>query len=145
MDAGFNKIANALMLEVRVGNETRRNVVFDKPSEGARWDAEDFRGPIVVYVHAGRVRAAQRVITSRRISRRSPCPKASGGATNEKELIDSVALGKETFHSVGCEACHLVAPSETAVSSGPESVRAVPRPRRARAKSPKAARVIASR
>ena len=46
-------------------------------------------------------------------------PKVSGGATNEKELIDSVALGKETFHSVGCEACHLVAPSETAVSSGP--------------------------
>jgi len=38
---------------------------------------------------------------------------------NEKDLVDSVALGKETFHSVGCEACHLVEPSSTAVSSGP--------------------------
>ena len=53
MDAGFNKIANALMLDVRVGNDVRRNVVFDKPSEGARWDAEDFRGPIVIYVSEG--------------------------------------------------------------------------------------------
>ena len=71
-------------------------------------------------------------------------PKVSGGETNEKELIDSVALGKETFHSVGCEACHLVAPSETAVSSGPNPVRTACAPRRARAKSPKA-RAIASR
>ena len=53
MDAGFNKVANAMMLEVRVGNELRTNVVFDKPSEGARWDAEDFRGPLVVYVSEG--------------------------------------------------------------------------------------------
>ena len=33
-------------------------------------------------------------------------PAASGGATNEKSLIDFVARGKELFHSVGCEACH---------------------------------------
>jgi len=118
MDAGFNKIANALMLELRVGDEVRRNVVFDKPSEGARWDAEDFRGPIVIYVSEGAF--------ALRNLRYQPAdfspltvPAASGGATNEKDLVDSVALGKETFHSVGCEACHLVEPSSTAVSSGP--------------------------
>ena len=46
-------------------------------------------------------------------------PKDSGGETNEKDLKDLVALGKETFESVGCTACHLVEPSETAVSTGP--------------------------
>jgi hypothetical protein len=118
MDAGFNKVANAMMLEVRVGNEVRTNVVFDKPSEGARWDAEDFRGPIVIYVSEGAF--------ALRNLRYEPAdfspltvPAASGGPTNEKGLVDSVALGKETFHSVGCEACHLVEPSSTAVSSGP--------------------------
>ena len=118
MDAGFNKIAPALMLEVRVGNDVRRNVVFEKPSEGARWDAEDFRGPIVIYVSEGAF--------ALRNLRHEPAdfspltvPAASGGASNEKDLVDSVALGKEAFHSVGCEACHLVEPSSTAVSSGP--------------------------
>ena len=53
MDDGFTKIANALMLDVRVGTDVRHNVVFEKPSEGARWDAEDFRGPIVFYVTEG--------------------------------------------------------------------------------------------
>jgi hypothetical protein len=62
MDAGFNKVANAMMLEVRVGNEVRTNVVFDKPSEGARWDAEDFRGPIVIYVSEGAFALAQPAI-----------------------------------------------------------------------------------
>ena len=41
------------------------------------------------------------------------------GGTNEKDLVDSVKLGKETFTSVGCEACHRVEPASTAVSSGP--------------------------
>src|SRR4051812_46609845 len=37
MDPGFRKIANALMLEVRIGSEVRQNVVFPGASEGARW------------------------------------------------------------------------------------------------------------
>src|SRR4029079_19738246 len=36
-----------------------------------------------------------------------------------KSLIDSVAVGKGLFTSVGCEACHQVARDSTAVSSGP--------------------------
>lgn len=118
LDAGYNKVANALMLDVRVGANTRRNVVFDKPSEGARWDAEDFRGPVVFYVEQGPF-ALRNLSYEPADFGPLTVPKVSGGETNEKELIDSVALGKEMFHAVGCEACHLVAPSETAVSSGP--------------------------
>ena len=77
MDHGFNKIANALMLEVRVGSDVRHNVVFEKPSEGARWDAEDFRGPIVFYVTAGRLLAAQRRVRTGRF-RAADCAESFG-------------------------------------------------------------------
>jgi hypothetical protein len=118
IDHGYNKVANALMLEVRVGKDVRSNVVFDKPSEGARWDAEDFRGPLVVYVRDG-------AFALRNLKHQpadfSPLtvPSVSGGATNEKDLMDSVAAGKQAFHDVGCEACHLVEKDSPATSSGP--------------------------
>src|SRR5688572_2193856 len=117
-DEGFSKRANALMLEVRVGTDVRQNVVYDKASEGGRWDNEDFRGPLVIYVQEGAF--------SFRNVRHLPgdfseltVPAASGGATNEKELVDSVAQGKQAFHDVGCEACHLVEKDSAATSSGP--------------------------
>ncbi len=47
-------------------------------------------------------------------------PKAAQRDANEKDLRDLVALGKQAFEDVGCVACHLVAPSNTAVSSGPD-------------------------
>ena len=46
-------------------------------------------------------------------------PQASGGDTNEKALKDLVALGKESFTQLGCEACHLVEKDSAAVSTGP--------------------------
>jgi len=118
MDSGFNKVANALMLEVRVGDDARRNVVFDKASPGARWDGEDFRGPLFFYVRDGEF-AFRNLSHEPADFEALKVPAASGGATNEKDLVESVALGRELFHSVGCEACHQVEPSSTAVSSGP--------------------------
>jgi mono/diheme cytochrome c family protein len=118
MDAGYNKVANAMMLELRIGNDVRRNVVFEKPSEGARWEGEDFRGPIVFYVEQGPF-ALRNATHEPANFEPLTLPATSGGETNEKELIDSVALGKELFHSVGCEACHRVEPGDAGVSSGP--------------------------
>jgi len=46
-------------------------------------------------------------------------PEKSGEPTNEQTLIDFVALGKETFDSVGCNACHLIEKNSTGVSTGP--------------------------
>ncbi|HET7812560.1 MAG TPA: c-type cytochrome [Steroidobacteraceae bacterium] len=118
MDPGFRKIANALLLDVRVGDQVRRNVVFAGPSEGARWDAEDFRGPLVFYVTEGGLELRK---VSYQPADFSPLtvPADSGGATNEQQLVDSVATGRELFHSVGCEACHQVEANSAAVSSGP--------------------------
>jgi hypothetical protein len=117
-DEGFNKEQNALALEVRTGATVQRNVVFEKATPGARWDNEDFRGPAFLAVAQGPFEV--------RNFKHDPAdfspltvPKVSGGETNEKELRDLVAFGKESFEAVGCTACHLVEPSATAVSSGP--------------------------
>jgi hypothetical protein len=118
IDEGYNKLENAFVLDVRNGTDLRRSVIIESPSTGAIWSGEDRRGPTFVVVQQGPF--------SVRNARHEPAdfgqlklPSVSGGDTNEKDLQDLVALGKETFTQLGCEACHLVAPNETAVSSGP--------------------------
>jgi mono/diheme cytochrome c family protein len=117
-DAGFTKLDNAFVLDVTDGANTRKSVFFEGPSAAAIWHAEDKRGPTFIVVTQGPF--------SVRNARHEPAdftqltlPKAEGGDTNEKQLRDLVAVGKQAFEDVGCVACHLVAPSDTAVSSGP--------------------------
>ena len=117
-DAGYNKKDNALVLEARVGGDLKKNVIYTGASEGARWPAEDMRGPSFFVIDEGTFAV--------RNSRHDPAdftevtlPAASGGETNEKSLIDIVARGKELFTSVGCEACHRVERDSQAVSTGP--------------------------
>ena len=117
-DAGYNKQSNALALDIKVGSDVRHNVIFEGASPGARWAAEDMRGPMFFVIDEGTFAI--------RNARHDPAdfdevtlPAASGGETNEKSLIDIVARGRELFTSVGCEACHLVERDSQAVSSGP--------------------------
>jgi cytochrome c2 len=117
-DAGFTKTENALALELRVGADVRKNVVFEKASPGANWDNEDRGGPAFLRVVQGPFALRNVTIGSADFSAVKP-PAASGGATNEGELVDFVALGKETFTQVGCEACHQVERDSAAVSTGP--------------------------
>ena len=133
MDAGFKKIANALMLEARVGADVHRNVVFEKPSEGARWDAEDFRGPIVFYVTQGEFALRNVRPTSRPISRRSRCP--GFGRRDQRKGTGRLRRARQgTIQSVGCEACHLVEPSSNGREPGP-NLFGLFRPRSAHARS----------
>jgi len=100
-------------------------------SPGARWAAEDMRGPSFFVIDEGTF--------SVRNSHHAPAdfaevtvPAASGGETNEASLIDIVARGKELFTSVGCEACHRVERDSEAVATGPNLYglfRAAPRAR----------------
>ncbi|MCC5024993.1 MAG: c-type cytochrome [Candidatus Synoicihabitans palmerolidicus] len=46
-------------------------------------------------------------------------PEASGGKSNIGELVDFVALGRETFTGVGCAECHSAEKGDTAVKTGP--------------------------
>ncbi len=117
-DAGFNKLQNAFALEVRNGSRVERNLIFEGASPGARWDNEDHRGPTFLTVKQGPFKIRNAVHQAADFSQVTP-PATSGGETNEKTLIDTVALGKETFNSVGCEACHSVHQNDTSVTSGP--------------------------
>jgi mono/diheme cytochrome c family protein len=117
-DEGYNKKDNALLLEAHVGAQTLRNVVYPTFSPGARWESEDFRGPTVIFVRQGPL-SIRNVRNEAADFAQVTVPAATGGETNEKDLVDSVASGKELFTSVGCEACHQVARDSTAVSSGP--------------------------
>ena len=117
-DEGYNKYQNALVLELHDGSESRRNVIIEGPSEGAIWGGEDRRGPAFIVVKSGpfSVRNASHLHAD---FEQVTLPPASGGETNEKELKDFVAMGRELFTQVGCEACHRVEPDDAAVSSGP--------------------------
>ena len=97
-DAGFNKLQNAFALEVRNGAHIERNVLFEGASAGARWDNEDHRGPAFLMVKQGPFKIRNAVHQAADFEQVTP-PAASGGETNEKSLIDTVALGKETFNS----------------------------------------------
>src|SRR5690349_6593640 len=117
-DEGFNKVQPALVLEVRNGPDVKRNILVDAPSEGSVWQNEDRRGPAFIVVKSGpfAVRKSSHLPAD---FEQVTLPKASGGDTNEKDLKDLVAMGKELFTQVGCEACHRVDADDAGVSTGP--------------------------
>lgn len=117
-DEGFNKVQPALVLEVRNGDEVKRNVIVDGASEGSIWQNEDQRGPAFIVVRSGPFSVRKSHHDAADFAQVT-LPKVSGGETNEKDLKDLVATGKELFTQVGCEACHRVEPNDAAVSSGP--------------------------
>jgi mono/diheme cytochrome c family protein len=117
-DAARNKTENALELEVTVGHDTHRNVVLEKQSDQPQFNWEDSAGPTVFEVQKGSFAIRNFQHERADFSSVTP-PAASGGETNAKQLVDFVALGKKTFESVGCSACHLIEPADNSVSSGP--------------------------
>jgi mono/diheme cytochrome c family protein len=117
-DEGFAKQQNAFVLDVRNGAEIRRNVFFEGASPGAIWENEDRRGPSFIMVSQGPF-SLRNTRHEAADFEQLKLPKSPDGETNEKELKDLVAIGKQSFEDVGCVACHLVEPSSTAVSSGP--------------------------
>jgi len=118
-DPGYNKLQPAFVLDVKNGSDFRRNVRMEGPSEGAYWQGEDRRGPTFIFVRQAGPFAVRNARHEPADFEQLAVPAASGGDTNEKELKDLVALGKETFAQLGCEACHQVEKDSAAVSTGP--------------------------
>jgi mono/diheme cytochrome c family protein len=117
-DAGFTKLQFAFALDARIGAASQRSVIFENPSPDAIWGGEDKRGPAFVVVQQGPF-AVRNASHEPADFTQIEVPKTAGAETNEAQLQDLVALGKETFTQVGCEACHRVEPNDAAVSSGP--------------------------
>jgi len=113
------KVDPALILEVSInGNPLLTNELRPNMSEGTSVAWEGPAGPTTLLVKKGQLALRNFIISPADFSQ-IKVPKASGEATNEKELVDFVALGKETFESVGCNACHLISKNDAGVSTGP--------------------------
>lgn len=118
-DEASIKTDPALILELRINGEpVLVNEIRTQLSEGSSIAWEGTTGPTSLLVKKGQIALRNFTLSGADFSQVKP-PKASGAATNEKELVDFVALGKETFESVGCNACHLISKEEAGVSTGP--------------------------
>ncbi|MCE3251952.1 MAG: hypothetical protein K0Q67_962 [Cellvibrio sp.] len=113
------KVDAALIMEVRINGEpVLINDIRPTMSENANVGWEGPAGATSFLVKKGQLALRNFTIAPADFSLVT-MPKTSGEATNEKELVDFVALGKETFESVGCNACHSVIKNDSGVSTGP--------------------------
>jgi len=109
----------ALILEARVNGEiVASNQIIKNHSDDAftKWES-DF-GQTAVLANQGPFAFRNFKVQPADYSNIIP-PNENGGATNITELVDYVALGKETFESVGCNVCHSVIKDDTTVTTGP--------------------------
>ena len=113
------KVDAALIIEVRINGEpVLVNDIRPTMSENANIGWEGPAGATSFLVTKGQLALRNFTIAPADFSLIT-MPKNSGEATNQKELIDFVALGKETFESVGCNACHSTIKNDSGVSTGP--------------------------
>lgn len=113
------KVDAALIIEVRInGQPVLVNDIRPTMSENANIGWEGPAGATSFLVTKGQLALRNFTIAPADFSLIT-MPKNSGEATNQKELVDFVALGKETFESVGCNACHSTIKNDSGVSTGP--------------------------
>ncbi len=113
------KVDAALIIEARINGEpVLVNDIRPAMSENANIGWEGPAGATSFLVTKGQLALRNFTIAPADFSLIA-MPKNSGEATNEKDLVDFVALGKETFESVGCNACHSTIKNDSGVSTGP--------------------------
>jgi len=113
------KAQNAMFLEVRINGEVvSKNQTMPNQSEDAFTNWESETGITTILANQGQFAFRNFKVQPADYSNVIP-PKESGGATNASELVDYVALGKETFESVGCNVCHSTIKDDPTVTTGP--------------------------
>lgn len=117
-DDARNKTENAMILEVVInGEQVSYNQLIETVSPGSLMSWEDAAGPLAI--KANGVFAFRNFKYFSADFSKIKLPEKSGEPTNEQTLIDFVELGKETFDSVGCNACHLIEKNSAGASTGP--------------------------
>lgn len=113
------KIQPALFLEIRINGEpVSSNQIIHSNSDNAFTSWESDFAPTTLLVTQGELALRNIAMLSADFSALLP-PKSSGDLSNLSELVDFVALGKETFEAVGCTVCHSITANNSAVNSGP--------------------------
>ena len=118
-DDARNKVENALFIEVSLNGEiVQQNTLATGVTQSSRYGWEDQFGPLIIANVNGAV--ALRAFDIRHADFSAvKVPLSSGEKTNIEELTDLVAVGKETFHSLGCASCHAIKEDDPSVKSGP--------------------------
>ncbi|RYY02594.1 MAG: hypothetical protein EOO53_13530 [Gammaproteobacteria bacterium] len=109
----------ALFLEIRINGEvvnTNKTLTSFDEDAFTKWESES--GQTTILANQGPFAFRNFKALPADFSTVIP-PKTTGGTTNLAELIDYVALGKETFESVGCNVCHSIAKDDPTVTTGP--------------------------
>ena len=109
----------ATFLEIRINGEvvaTNQTLETYDPNSITNWESES--GQTTILANQGQFAFRNFKVQPADYANVIP-PKESGGATNIAELVDYVALGKETFESVGCSVCHSIAKDDPTVTTGP--------------------------
>lgn len=113
------KVNPALFLEIRINGEVvSTNQIIPSFNENAFTNWESDAGITTILANQGQFAFRNFKVQPADYSNVIP-PKESGGATNLSDLVDYVALGKETFESVGCSVCHSTAKDDPTVTTGP--------------------------
>ncbi|RYY76517.1 MAG: hypothetical protein EOO52_03140 [Gammaproteobacteria bacterium] len=113
------KLESALLLEVSInGDIVTSNQIIPNQSDDAFTKWESAFGQTAILANQGPFAFRNFKVQPADYSNITP-PTTSGGTTNINELVDYVALGKETFESVGCNVCHSVFKDDTTVTTGP--------------------------
>lgn len=113
------KSQRALFLEVRINGEVvNKNQLIESYNENALTNWESEAGMTTILANQGQFAFRNFKVQPADYSKITP-PAQSGGATNEAELVDYVALGKENFESFGCNVCHSIAKDDSTATTGP--------------------------
>lgn len=118
-DEASRKVENALILEARLNGEVvQKNTVLESFTQGSISPWETTQGPMMLAVESGAL-AIRNFNAQPADFSALEVPEETGGATNEAELEDFVALGKESFYSLGCQECHVVEAGDKSMKTGP--------------------------
>jgi len=113
------KTQKALILEARInGDIVATNQIIEHQSDDAFTKWESAFGQTAILANQGPFAFRNFKVLPVEYSNIIP-PESSGGSTNIGELVDYVAVGKETFESVGCNVCHSVVKDDSTVTTGP--------------------------
>ena len=113
------KDQSALILEARInGDLIVTNQIIERQSDDAFTNWESAFGQTAILANQGPFAFRNFKVQPADFSNITS-PATSGSTTNINDLVDYVAMGKETFESVGCNVCHSVIKDDSTVTTGP--------------------------
>ena len=113
------KTQRALIFEARINGEVvATNQLIEHHSEDAFTKWESAYGQTAILANQGPFAFRKFTVQPVDYSNINP-PVVTGEKTNIDELVDYVAMAKDTFESVGCNVCHSVTKDDTTVTTGP--------------------------